>query len=167
MGMSKQMTPMQRKLALLSADMLPYLGTAIGAAATGGAGGPIGGAIGGMASEGIKAFIPPEQQMQQQQGMMTDRPMVVGGQGGGTIDLDQQQQQQMFMNQLMQGHDPMQGLGQGLGALTGAGLTGLLSLLGGGGNDAAKRSMFGKMDAGDGLREKLVRMVALKQALGQ
>jgi hypothetical protein len=157
--MKKSMTPLERKLAMLSADMLPFLGTAIGAAA-GGVGAPVGGALGNIASLGIKGFIPPEEQQRNQ---MMDRPMVVGGHGQGFIDLDQQQQ---MMQQPGMGMDQFGGmLGQGLGQLGGMGIMGLLSMLGGQQQPTANQSLFGKMD--DSLREKLARMVALKQALGQ
>jgi hypothetical protein len=155
--MRRGISPLERKLAGLSADILPLLGSAIGAAA-GGAGAPIGGALGGIAGAGIRSLIPPEQQMQQRM----DRPMVIGGQGQGFIDLDQQQQQQQMMPQNM-GMDFMGMMGNGLGQLGGQGIMGLMSLL----NPQAspQQSLWGKMD--DSLREKLVRMAALKQALGE
>ena len=153
--MKKPMSSLERKLANLSADILPFLGTAIGAAA-GGVGAPLGGALGGMASTGIKALIPPEQQQQQ----MNNNPMVIGGQGQGFIDLNQQMQQQQMMNQ---SPDYMGMFGQGLGNLGGMGIMGLMSML----NPQATpgQSLFAKMD--DSLREKLARMVALRQVLGE
>jgi len=154
--MKKAMTPLQRKLALLSADILPFLGTALGAAA-GGVGAPIGGALGGMAGAGLRGAIPEEQQQQNM-----DRPMIVGGQGNGFIDLDQYQNQPMMGNQNMS-VDPMHMFGQGMGQLGGQGIMGLLSML----NPQASphQTLMGRMD--DSLREKLVRMMALKHALGQ
>lgn len=152
----KPMSSLERKLAHLSTDVLPFLGTALGSLA-GGVGAPIGGALGGMASAGLKGLIPPEQQYNQPM----DRPMVIGGQGQGFIDLDQYQSQQQDP------YSPMgqfgSALGQGMGSMGSDGLMQLLSLLGQQ-QPSANQSLMGKMD--NTLREKLVRMAAIKQALG-
>lgn len=151
----ERITPFQRKLAYLGADILPSLGTALGALA-GGVGAPVGGALGGIASAGLKGLIPQQQMMGQQ----NQNPLVFGPENEDYINLYPMQQQMYGMPQ--QGQNMQQfgnALGMGIGAAGNAGISSLLSLLGSGSNPA--------VGADSSLREKLVRIIALKQALGR
>jgi hypothetical protein len=161
----KEMSPFQRKLAMLGTEMLPGLGSVLGAFA-GGVGAPIGGALGNMASMGLKNLMPQEQQQPMNMGMDMQNPLVFGPEHEGYVNINQnpmEQMQQPYGNQ----NASMMGnlLGQGVGMAGMAGLQGLLSLLGGQQQPTARESLMAKMDGG--LREKLVRMVALRKMLGE
>lgn len=148
---NREMT-LEEKLARLSAQALPFLGTALGSFG-GPAGSAAGGALGGLAGAGINALLPQEQMMYPQ-----TQPMVVGGHGQGFINLDQNEQMPQQIGMPM-----MQQFGNALGGQLGdMGLQGLMMLLNQ--QPSSQQSLMGKMDGG--LREKLVRIMALKQMMG-
>lgn len=152
------MSSLERKLAHLGTNILPLLGTALGSLA-GGVGAPIGGALGGMAATGLQGFIP-----QEQPAKPMDHPMIFGGNGQGFIDLDQYQNQLPSQNPYGGMNEFGAAFGHGLGSMGGNGMLDILSLLGQPSQPTAQQSLMGKMD--NSLREKLVRMAAIKQALG-
>ncbi len=148
----KRETPFQEKLARLGASLLPAFGTALGS--FGGPGGAmLGGSLGGLAQGGIQAMMPQQNMYEPQQ----QQPMVFGEESPDMFQIPGQNEQMQMQN------PGMQQFGANMGNQMGnMGLQGIMSLLNP--QATAQQSLMGKMDGT--LREKLVRMMAMKQMMG-